>query len=317
MDLLRRPVARATCAAVLDGIDPATRDRVADEVLAWIDALAPVIASPRAPRRWSRVRRHEQRARVALEQSLADVLADCGVTDTPPVVATMLAAGIQVPIAAGAWLLVHLAGHPERVVDPDHAVWETLRLTPPTWVTARMTTAPIEVGGPAAAGRRRGPGEPAAPRPLPRPGAGHPRGPHPASAPSGGRGRRPTGGLAALRRRRARLPRPHPGPRAAARPRVVGGAALPRVDLVRHNRPEPGNPPRRPPASRSCPGRRSTNDRLRCAASRAARHARVPSRLRARLSRVSTPGRRWTRRLALIAAAPAGARRASKRSRPR
>ena len=30
-------------------------------VLAWIDALAPVIASPRAPRRWSRVRRAEHR----------------------------------------------------------------------------------------------------------------------------------------------------------------------------------------------------------------------------------------------------------------
>ena len=40
----------------------------------------------------------------------------------------MLAAGIQVPIAAGAWLLVHLAGHTDSDADPDHALWET----PPT-----------------------------------------------------------------------------------------------------------------------------------------------------------------------------------------
>ncbi|KRF35000.1 cytochrome P450 [Nocardioides sp. Soil805] len=147
MDLLRRPVARATCAAVLVDLDPDTRDRVADEVLAWIDALAPVIASPRAPRRWSRTRRREHRARVALEQSLADVLPGCGITDTPSVVATMLAAGIQVPIAAGAWLLVHLADRTDEDFDADHAVWESLRLTPPTWVTARITTGPVEVGG--------------------------------------------------------------------------------------------------------------------------------------------------------------------------
>ena len=147
MELLRRPVARATCAAVLTDLDTDRRDEVADLVLAWIDALAPVISSPRAPRRWSRVRRAEHRSRVALEDALALVLDDCGITDSPAIVATMLAAGIQVPIAAGSWLLVHLAARPDGTVDPDHAVWETLRVSPPTWLTARVTTAPVEVAG--------------------------------------------------------------------------------------------------------------------------------------------------------------------------
>lgn len=147
MDLLRRPVARATCAAVLTDLDTPTRDEIAGLVLAWIDALAPVISSPRAPRRWSRVRRAEHRSRVSLEDALAGVLDDCGITDSPAIVATMLAAGIQVPIAAGSWLLVHLAARPDDSVDPDHAVWEALRVSPPTWLTARVTTAPVEVAG--------------------------------------------------------------------------------------------------------------------------------------------------------------------------
>lgn len=146
MDMLRRPVARATCAAVLD-LDLDARNEVAEQVLAWIDALAPVIASRRSPRRWSRARRHERRARVTLEETLAAVSATQGVDETPPLVANLLAAGIQVPIAAGAWLLVLLAAHPEHDVNPDHAVWETLRLTPPTWATARVTTAEVEVAG--------------------------------------------------------------------------------------------------------------------------------------------------------------------------
>lgn len=147
MLLLRRPVARATCAAVLEGLDTTTRNVVADQVLAWIDALAPVISSPRSPGRWSRARRGERRARLALDETLAGVLTAQGISETPEVVATMLAAGIQVPIAAGAWLLVFLAAHPDTDVDPDHAVWETLRLGPPTWVTARVTTAPVELAG--------------------------------------------------------------------------------------------------------------------------------------------------------------------------
>lgn len=147
MDLLRRPVARATCAAVLIDLDGTRRDRVADRVLAWIDALAPVIASRRAPRRWSRTRRVEHRTRVDLEEALAEVLEDCGIDDTPSVVATMLAAGIQVPIAAGAWLLVLVAGHDGQPSDAEHVVWETLRLTPPTWVTARVTTTATTLAG--------------------------------------------------------------------------------------------------------------------------------------------------------------------------
>jgi cytochrome P450 len=145
MDALRWPVARATCAAVLGDLDPEVRDDIADRVLEWIDALAPVISSARAPRRWSRTRRAEHRSRTALEDSLAGVLADLGISETPSVVATMLAAGVQVPIAAGAWLLAHLAARPGGPVDPDHAAWETLRLTPPTWATARVTTTPVNI----------------------------------------------------------------------------------------------------------------------------------------------------------------------------
>ncbi len=147
MHLLRRPVARATCAAMLEDLDVATRNEVADQVLAWIDSLAPVISSRRSPGRWSRTRRGERRARLALDATLAEVLPGLGFVGTPQVVATMLAAGIQVPIAAGAWLLVFLAAHPGHDPDPDHAVWETLRVAPPTWVTARVTTTPIEIGG--------------------------------------------------------------------------------------------------------------------------------------------------------------------------
>lgn len=147
MQLLRQPVARATCEAVLGPLDDPTRDDLADRVLGWIDALAPVIASRRAPRRWSRIRRAEHRARTELESVLADLLRDRGGEHSPPVVATMLAAGIQVPIAAGAWLLVHLASKPDEDFDADDAVWETLRLTPPTWVTARITTSAVVAGG--------------------------------------------------------------------------------------------------------------------------------------------------------------------------
>ncbi|WP_165356900.1 cytochrome P450 [Nocardioides zhouii] len=143
MVLLRRPVARSTVAAVLPGLSVARRDDLADRSLAWIDSLAPVIAAARPPRRWSRVRRSERDARFALEDALA---ATNDLAATPAEVATMLAAGIQVPIAAGAWLLAFLAVHPTSVADPVHAVWETLRLTPPTWVTARVTTREVALG---------------------------------------------------------------------------------------------------------------------------------------------------------------------------
>ncbi len=144
MDLLRAPVARSTAAAALPDLDPAARDEVADLVLSWVDALGPVIAHRRNPARFSRVRRRESAARRRLEQRLTEA----GELD-PATVATFLAAGTQVPIAAGAWLLVALAAHPDVAADlragatePSAVVWETLRLTPPTWVTGRVTAAP-------------------------------------------------------------------------------------------------------------------------------------------------------------------------------
>lgn len=144
MQVLRRPVARSTTSAVLCGIEDAQRDAVADKVLAWIDALAPVIANRRPPRRWSRVRRAERATRFDLEDELAPLIDE---TQTSSVVATLLAAGVQVPIAAGAWLLAWLGQHPSGSVDPVNAVWEALRLTPPTWITARITTETVELSG--------------------------------------------------------------------------------------------------------------------------------------------------------------------------
>jgi hypothetical protein len=144
MMLLRRPVARSTTTAVLPSLTTTKRDEVADLVLAWIDALGPVIAARRPPGRWTRARRLERRTRIALEEAL-DALPDLG--RPPAQVATLLAAGIQVPIAAGSWLFAWLGQHPTGLVDPVHAVWETLRLTPPTWSTARITTEEVELGG--------------------------------------------------------------------------------------------------------------------------------------------------------------------------
>ena len=144
MQVLRRPVALATCAAVLADATDDQLVEVADLVLAWIDALGPVIAARRPPRRWSRTRRAEEHARLALEDALGVVP---GTPGTPQQAATMLAAGIQVPIAAGSWLLAWLAAHPRGDVDPVHATWEALRLTPPTWLTARVTTRDCEIDG--------------------------------------------------------------------------------------------------------------------------------------------------------------------------
>lgn len=142
MALLRLPVARSTTAAVLSGLGTQQRDAVADLVLTWIDALAPVISARRPPGRWSRTRRREQQARLALE----DALAATPELETPPAeVAAVLAAGIQVPIAAGAWLIAHVASGSHRDDEPVHLVWETLRLTPPTWVTARITTGQMDL----------------------------------------------------------------------------------------------------------------------------------------------------------------------------
>lgn len=135
MVLLRRPIAQATTAAGIPSLDEAHRDVVADAVLRWIDALGPVIAARRPPHRWSRKRRTERAARLTLEETLEHLSMERSTSE----MSTFLAAGIQVPIAAGAWLLAMLADHPTGVVEPLHAVWETLRVTPPTWMTARIT----------------------------------------------------------------------------------------------------------------------------------------------------------------------------------
>jgi hypothetical protein len=141
MELLRLPVARSTVLAVRPDLDVDARNDVSDAVLAWVDALGPVISSARPLRRWSRGRRGEETARRRLE-SLLDGLGD----PAPPRTATVLAAGTQVPIAAGAWLLVALAERPALqselrigAVAADALVWEVLRLAPPTWITARVT----------------------------------------------------------------------------------------------------------------------------------------------------------------------------------
>jgi cytochrome P450 len=144
MALLRRPVARSTTAAVLPDLPAAQRDHVGDLTLDWVDALGPVIAARRPPGRLSRLRRREEHARRALEHALGDVP---GLAQSPGQVATLLAAGTQVPIAAGAFLLAWLAQHPGVDVDPVDVVWETLRLTPPTWITARITTRAVDLDG--------------------------------------------------------------------------------------------------------------------------------------------------------------------------
>ena len=51
---LRDPVARSTTAALVPEADIASRNEIAGLVLAWIDALAPIISAARSPRRWSR-----------------------------------------------------------------------------------------------------------------------------------------------------------------------------------------------------------------------------------------------------------------------
>jgi cytochrome P450 len=146
---LREPIARSTTAALVPEAEVESRDRIAGLVLAWIDALAPVISAARAPRRWSRVRRAEQRVRRTLVSSLADL----GVHD-PNGRATTLAAGIQVPIAAGAWCLTQLACRPDlrRRLHDDSGlalpfVWEILRLYPPTWLLPRISTRDYVLGG--------------------------------------------------------------------------------------------------------------------------------------------------------------------------
>ena len=143
MVLLRRPVARSTAAAVLATAGDEKRDLVADLVLDWIDALAPVIAARRPPRRWSRVRRAERDARIALEDALAAVP---GLDGRPR--RWRHAGGRHPGPDRGGIMAAGLARGHTRLGDPtDPVVWETLRLTPPTWITARITTGEVDLDG--------------------------------------------------------------------------------------------------------------------------------------------------------------------------
>lgn len=149
LDFLRAPVARSTTAALVHEADASAQERVAGLVLDWVDALGPVISAPRPPRRWSAVARAEHLTRRALITTLADL----GCVD-PPGLATALAAGIQVPIAAGAWCLTQLACRPalQQALRDDEAlampvVWEALRLYPPSWLLPRISTRTVHLGG--------------------------------------------------------------------------------------------------------------------------------------------------------------------------
>jgi len=146
---LREPIARSTTAALVPEADIASRNEIARLVLNWIDALAPIIGAARSPRRWSRSRRAEQHAL----RTLVGTLTRLGCDDSSAR-ATTLAAGIQVPIAAGAWCLTQLACRPDLrrgLGDaPDVAlpfVWEILRLYPPTWLLPRISTREYVLGG--------------------------------------------------------------------------------------------------------------------------------------------------------------------------
>nr|WP_246415966.1 cytochrome P450 [Nocardioides luti] len=148
MQLLRVPVARATTAALVPEAAPDAQAEIGDLVLGWIDSLAPIISARRPPRRWSRV----ARAEVAVSDRLVERLGAAG-CEAPRGTAAALAAGIQVPIAAGAWCLTQLASHPEvlrRLRDQpataEDVVWETLRLYPPSWLLPRIATEDVVIG---------------------------------------------------------------------------------------------------------------------------------------------------------------------------
>lgn len=145
---MRGPVARSTTAALLPRADVDTRNHVGSLVLAWIDSLAPIIGAARSPRRWSKARRAERSSRTALVAALAEPTGD-----DPSALAASLAAGVQVPVAAGAWCLTQLAPRADLQQDirshPDLAlgfVWEVLRLWPPTWLLPRITSGECHLG---------------------------------------------------------------------------------------------------------------------------------------------------------------------------
>ena len=146
--LIQRPIAHSTVAALLPASGAEVRRELVDATLAWLPALATLIIAARTPPRLAQSTRRERRER----RHVARLLARTG-PDSPPELA--LAAGVQVPTAAGAWLLELLSRHPavtERIQgrEPGWAVgaaWETLRLYPPTWGLPRLVIADITAAG--------------------------------------------------------------------------------------------------------------------------------------------------------------------------
>jgi hypothetical protein len=144
---MRLPVARSSTAALLPGADLDTRNHVAGLVLGWVDSLGPIISAARSPRRWSKPRRTERSNRTALAGALA------GLTPDPSGLAASVAAGVQVPVAAGAWCLTQLASRTDlqQAIRSDAGlalpfVWEILRLWPPSWLLPRITSRECRVG---------------------------------------------------------------------------------------------------------------------------------------------------------------------------
>ena len=146
--LLQRPIAHSTIAALLPASSAEARRELVDATLTWLPALATLIIAARTPRRSAESTRRERRER----RQVARLLARTG-PDVPPALA--LAAGVQVPTAAAAWLLELLSRHPavvDRISDREPgwalgAVWETLRLYPPTWGLPRLVIADVTVAG--------------------------------------------------------------------------------------------------------------------------------------------------------------------------
>ncbi len=153
------------------GLDDGDRNEVADAVLGL--GRRPWAGDLRTPTAAPLVTRPSRRGRgPAGLESLLGRLGD----PAPARTATVLAAGTQVPIAAGAWLLVALAERPalqqqlaSGVSRAESVVWEVLRLTPPTWVTARVAAVRRRPGRSPDTRGRRGAGQPVAPGSARRP----------------------------------------------------------------------------------------------------------------------------------------------------
>ena len=155
MVLLRRPVARSTTAAVLPLRSTTQRDRVAD-------------LRPRLDRR-ARPGHRCRRPPAPVEPACAARSATRASRSRtpwpripeprrPPAAGGDHAGGrasrCRSPPAPCCW--PGSPDHPtDATSDPVHVVWETLRLTPPTWITARITTREVDLGGTSVSRRAR------------------------------------------------------------------------------------------------------------------------------------------------------------------